>query len=92
MASRISSKDSLNEGVLGWWGKEVVLFEKSEVFLTMSGIGKDFKAGIEDRGRGCTGDNVLGAVRDVEEGVVFNVFKDGPGEFRGWETWDWNNG
>ena len=91
MASRISSKDLLNQGVLGWWGKEIILFEKSEVFFMMSGVSEDFKTGVENRGWGCASDNILGTVRDVEERVVFNIFKDGPGELRGWGMWDRSN-
>ena len=83
VASRISSKDLLNKGVLGWWGKEVVLFKESEVFLMISGVSKDFTTGIEDGGWGCTGDNILGAVRDVKEGIVLNVFEDRPDKLRG---------
>jgi len=92
VALRIFSKDSLDEGVLGWWGKEIVLFEESEMFFSMSGISKDFETGVEDWGWGCTSDNVLGAVGDIEEGIVFNVFKGGPGKLRSGGTWDRDNG
>ena len=92
MASRISSKDSLDKGVLGWWGKEIILFKELEVFLTMSSVGEDFKTGVEDRGWRCASDDILGAVRDVKEGVVFNVLRGRPGELRGWGTWDRSNG
>ena len=92
MSLRICSKDLLNEGVLGRWGKEVILLEKTKVFLMMGGIGKDFKIGVEDGGCRCAGDNIGGAVWDVEKGVVFNVFKGRPGELRGWEMWDKRSG
>jgi len=62
------------------------------VFLTISSISKDFKTGIEDRGWGYAGDDVLGAVGDIEEGIVFNIFKDGPGKLRGGGAWDRDNG
>ena len=84
MSSRICSKDLLNEGVLGWWGKEVVLFKKTEVLLVVDSIGKDVKIGMEDRGWGCTGDDVCRAVWDVEEGIILLVFKSWPDKFRGW--------
>ena len=86
MALRICSKDSLDEGVLDRRGKEVILFEEAEVFFMVGGVGKDFKTGIEDGGWGSAGDDILGAVRDVEEWVVFNVFKDGPDKLGGWGT------
>jgi len=38
-----------------------------------------------DRG---TSDDVSGAVRDVEEGVVLRVVEDRPGKLWGWGTWD----
>jgi len=88
MASRISSKDLFDEGVLGGGGKEVLLF----VFLVLELMGGDVSKGIKavDRSRGDrgTGDDVGGAVRDVEEGVIFWVVKDGPSELRGWGTGD----
>jgi len=92
VALRISSKDSLDKKVLGWWGKEIVLFEESEVLLMVDGVSKDVKAGVKDWGQGRTSDDILEAVRDVEEGVVFNVFRGRPGELRGWGTWDKRSG
>jgi len=55
-------------------------------------VGEGLKT--EDRGRGDGGasDDICGAVRDVEEGVVLWVVKDRPGELRGWGMWDRNNG
>ena len=92
MASRICSKDSLDEGVLGRRGKEVVLFEKAEVLFAVGGISKDFKIGMEDGGQGCTGDDVLRAVWDIEEWVVLLVFKSGPDKLGGRGTWDNRSG
>ena len=89
---RICSKDLLDEGVLGRWGKEVILFEKTEVLLMMDSIGKDIKIGTEDGGRGHASNDVLGTIRDVEEGVVFNVFKGWPDKLWGWGMWDRSNG
>jgi len=92
MLSRIYSKDLLDKGVLGRWGKEVVLFEKTEVLLVVDGVSKDVEIGTEDRGRGCASDDVLGTIGDVEEGVVFNVFEGWPDKLWGWGTWDRSNG
>jgi len=92
MSLRICSKDLLDEGVLGRWGKEVVLFEKTEVLLTVDGVGEDVKIGMEDGRRGRTSNDVLGTIRNVEEGVVFNIFKGRPDKLWGWRTWDRSNG
>jgi len=92
VASRICSKDSLDKGILGRQGKEVVLFEESEVLFIVDGVSKDVKTGVKDRGWGHTSDNVLGAVGDVEEGVVFNIFKGRPGKLGGWGMWDKRRG
>ena len=54
-------------------------------------VSKDVKTDDWGRGDGGTGDDVCGAVWDVEEGVIFRVVKDGPGKLRGWGTWDRDN-
>ena len=51
-------------------------------------VGESVKAVDRSRGDGGTGDDVRRAIRDVEEGVIFWVVKDRPGELRSWETWD----
>jgi len=88
VSSRISSKDLIDKGVLGGGGKEVLLF----VFLVLGLVGGNVSKCIEavdgSRGDGGTGDDVGGAVRDVEEGVIFRVVKDGPSELGGWGTGD----
>jgi len=89
---RISSKDLIDEGVLGWQGKKVVLLEKMEMFFAIGGVGKDFKTSVKDGGWGHTGDNILGTVRDVKERVIFNVLEDRPGKLRGWGTWNNRSG
>jgi len=86
VASRISSKDSFDEGVLGGGGKEVLLFVFTVLGLVGGDVSEDIKAddwGGGDRG---TGDDISGAVRNVEEGVILWVVKDGPSELRGWGT------
>jgi len=92
MSLRICSKDLLYKGVLGRQGKEVILFEKTEVLLVVDGVSKDVEIGTEDRGWGRASDNVLGTIRDVEEGVVFNIFEGQPDKLWGWGTWDRSNG
>jgi len=88
MALRISSKDSFDKGVLGGGGKEVLLF----VFMVLRFVGGDVGEDVETEdggGRdGGTGNDVGGAVQNVEEGVVLWVIKDGPGKFGGWGTRD----
>jgi len=83
VSSRISSKDSFDEGVLGGGGKEVLLLVFMVLGLMGSNVSKDVKAddwGGGDRG---AGDDIGGAVRDVDEGEVFDVVKDRPGKFGG---------
>jgi len=62
------------------------------VFMVLGLVGgnmsKDVKAEDWGGGDGGTGDNVCGAVGDVEEGVIFWVVKDRPSELRGWGTGD----
>jgi len=88
VVSRISSKDSFNEGVLGGSGKEVLLFVFTVLGLMGGDVGKDVKTNDGGRRDGGTGNNVGGAVRNVGEGVVFWVIKDGPGKFGGWGMGD----
>ena len=92
MASRISSKDSFDEGVLGGGRKEVLLFVFTILGLMGGDVSKDVKTDNWSGGDGGTGDDISGAVRDVEEGVIFQVVKDRPGELGGGGTWDRSNG
>jgi len=55
-------------------------------------VGKGVKAVDRSGGDRGTGDDVSGAVGDIEEGVILWVVKDRPGEFRGWGTWDKRSG
>jgi len=88
VASRISSKDSFDEGVLGGGRKEVLLLVFTVLGLVGGDVSKDIKTDDWGGGDGGTGDNVHGAVRDVEKGVIFWVVKNGPSELRGWGTGD----
>jgi len=57
------------------------------VFTVLGFVEGDVGKGVEaiDRGGGdgSTGNNILRAVRDVEEGKVFNIVKSGPDKFGG---------
>ena len=68
------------------------MFKELEVLLTAGGVSKDVKTGVKDWGWGCASDDVLGAVRDIEKGIVFNVFEGRPGKLRSWGTGDRSNG
>jgi len=46
-------------------------------------VGKGVEAMDRGGGDGSTGNNILRAVRDIEEGKVFNIVKSGPDEFGG---------
>jgi len=92
MSSRISSKDSFNEGVLGVCRKEVLLLVFMVLGFVGGDVGKNVKTDNWGGGDRSTGDNVCGAVRDVEEGVIFRVVKNRPGELGGWGTGDRSNG
>ena len=86
MFSGISSKDLVDKGVLGGRWKEVLLF----VFPVLRFVGGDVGEDVETedgRGRdGGTGDDVRGAIWDVENRVVLWVVEDGPSKFGGWGT------
>ena len=88
MVSRISSKDLLDKRVLGGCGKEVLLFVFSVLGLVGGNVGKNVETKDGGRGDRGTGDNIGGAVRDVEEGVILRVVEDRPSELRGWGTGD----
>ena len=92
VASRISSKDSFDEGVLGGGGKEVLLFIFTVLGLVGGDVSKDIKTDDWGGGDGGASDDISGAVGDVEEGVIFQVVKDRPGELGSGGTWDRSNG
>jgi len=80
---RIESKVLVDKGVLGGCWEEVLLLVFMVLWFIEGNVGEGVKA--IDRGRGDrgTGNNILRAVRDVEEGKVFNVVKSRPDKFRG---------
>jgi len=88
VASRISSKDLFNKRVLGGCRKEVFLLVFTIGEFVGGDVGKDVKT-VDRSGRDrSTSDDIGRAVRDVEEGVVLWVVKDGPSELGGWGTGD----
>ena len=92
VALRISSKDSFNEGVLGGGRKEILLFVFTVRGLVRGDVGEDIETKDGGGRDGGASDDIIGAVWDVEEGVVLWVIEDWPSELGGWGTWDRNNG
>ena len=92
MLSKIVSKVLVDEGVLGGRGKEVFFFVFTILRFVEGNVGKGIKAMDGGGGDRDTGDDISGAVRDIEEGVVLWVVKDRPSEFRGWGTGDKRSG
>ena len=92
MTSRISSKDLFDKGVLSGHREEVLLLIFVVLRLVGDDVGEGVKTGNWGRGDGGAGDNIGWAVGDVEEGVVFRVVKDRPGELGGGGTWDRSDG
>ena len=84
MFSKIVSKVLVDKGVLGGRGEEVLFLVFMILGFVGGDMGKDVKADDWGGGDGGTGDDVSGAVRNVEEGVVLWVVKDRPSEFGGW--------
>ena len=84
MFSKIVSKVLVDKGVLGGCREEVFLF----VFLVLGLVGGDVGEDVEtkdgSRGDGGTGDDIGGAVWDVEDGKIFDVVEGGPDRSRGW--------
>jgi len=85
---RISSKDLIDKGVLGGGGKEVLLLVVTILEFVGGDVGENVKAISWGGGDGGAGDDIIGAVGDVEEGVIFRVVKDRPSELGGWGTGD----
>ena len=83
MVLRISSKDLLNEGVLGGCGKEIFLFVFAVGRFVGRDVGKDVEAVNWGWGDGSTSNDVGGAVGDVE-GEVFDVIEGGPDRSGRW--------
>jgi len=90
--SNIMSKVLVDKGILGGCGEEVLFLVFTILRFVEGDMGKGVKAIIWGGRDGSTGDNVSGAVRDVEEGVILWVVKDRPGELGGWGMWDKRSG
>ena len=92
MLSKIVSKVLVDVEVLGRRREEIFLF----VFTVLGFVGGDMGKDIETKdggGRdGDAGDDVSGAVRDVEEAIILLVVGDGPSKLGGWGIWDKDNG
>jgi len=91
VASRIFSKDSFDKGVLGGCREEVLLLIFAVLRLVGDDVGEGVKTGNWGWGDGGAGDDIVWAIRDVEEGVVFRVVKDRPGGLGGRGMWDRSN-
>ena len=82
VASRIESKVSVDEGILGEGREEVFLVVVMVLVFESSNMGEDVEVGGgggRDRG---TCDNVCGGIGDVEEGIFLRVVKGGPDKAR----------
>jgi len=90
--SKIVSKVVMDKRVLGGHWEEVFFFVLTVLGLVGSNIGKDIKTDNWGGGDWSTGDNVRGAVGNIEEGVILWVVKDRPGKFGGWGTGDKRSG
>jgi len=90
--SKIVSKVLMDKRILGGRREEVFLFVFLVLGLVGSNVGKDVKTDNWGRGDGSAGDDISGAVRDVEEGIIFWVVEDRPGKLGGWGMWDKRSG
>jgi len=84
--SKIVSKVLVDKGILGGRREEVFLFVISVLGLVGGDVGKDVETKDGGRGDGSTGNDIGGAVRDVEEGEVFNIVKGGPDRSGRWRV------
>ena len=91
MLSKIVSKVLMDKGILGGRREEVFLLVFSVLELMGGDVGEDVETKDGGRGDRGTGDDIVRAIGDVEEGVVFLVVKDRPGELGGWGMWDRDN-
>ena len=86
MLSKIVSKVLVDEGVLGGHGKEVFLFIFAVGGFVGGDVGEDIEAKDGSGGDRSTGNDIGGAVRDVEEGEVFDVVESGPDRSGRWRV------
>jgi len=81
--SKIVSKVLIDKGILGGHWEEVLFL----VFTILGFIEGNMGEGVETEDRGGrdrrTSDDVLWAVRDIEEREVLDIVKSGPDELRG---------
>ena len=92
MLSKIVSKVLVDEGILGGRGKEVLFLVFMILGFVEGNMGEGFEA-VDGGGRdGGTSDNVLWAVRNVEERGVLDVVKSRPDKLGGGGTWGRSNG
>jgi len=82
MFSKIVSKVLMDEGVLGGHGEEVLFLVFTILGFVEGNVGESVKAVDGGGGDGGASDNILRAVRDVEEGEVLDVVKSRPDKFR----------
>jgi len=91
MFSKIMSKVLVDERVLGGRREEVLFLVFTILELMGGNVSKDVKADDWGGGDGGAGDDVSGAVRDIEEGIIFLVVEDGPSKLGGWGMRDKDN-
>ena len=78
--SKIVSKVLMDEGILSGRRKEVFFFIFMILGFVEGDVGKGLEAVDRGRGDGSTSNDILWAIRDVEEGEILNVVKSGPDE------------
>ena len=92
MLFKVVSKVLVDVRVLGGRGEKIFLFVFSVLGFVGGDVGKDVETEDGSGRDGGTGDDVCGAIWDVENRVVLWVVKDGPSKFRGWGTRDKGDG
>jgi len=80
--SKIVSKVLMDKGILSGRGKEVFFCVFAVLGFVEGDVGESFEAMDRGGGDGSTSDDILWAVRDVEEGEVLDVVKSGPNKLR----------
>jgi len=84
MFSKIISKVLMDKGVLGGCGEEILFLIFAVLGFVGGDVGKDVETinwGGGDRG---TGDNIIGAIRDVKKRELLDIVKGGPDGSRRW--------